>query len=185
MKISLSEMAAFAKREGVTLREVPAAPERFLLDHEIDALDWEHRPLVRRVADLSPRHPWNEHAWLTFRHAFSYDAERNGCGLGWWFNPDPPSHVVPEAHINLTEAPTGGGNLLTCRVNSLSVGPNFPGFCHVSGPGIAASFNDAPHIPTFAFVVPAGGTGPVDITIRTDRDRIEAWWFYDCSILQL
>ena len=52
-------------------------------------------------------------------------------------------------------------------------------------PGIAASFNDAPHIPTFAFVVPAGGTGPVDTTIRTDRDRIEAWWFYDCSILQL
>jgi hypothetical protein len=105
--------------------------------------------------------------------------------IGSLFSDGVSQFETPKAVVTLANAPTGGGNLLTCRVFAGSVGPNFPGFYHVEGPGVSASFTDSANIDTFSFVVPAGGAPQATITIHTDRDRIAAWVFHDCTITQL
>jgi hypothetical protein len=109
-----------------------------------------------------------------------------GASIGSLFADGVSQYETPKAIITLANAPTGGGNLLTCRLFAQSSGPNHPGYYHVTGPGVAATFTDDPGgIGTISFVVPAGGTPPITVTINTDRDRVACWIFYDCTITQL
>lgn len=73
--------------------------------------------------------------------------------------------------LTLEHPPTGVGVLVTCRATSIAVGPHYPGYFRVEGPGVAASFEDNARPTTFTFVVPASGSGPVEIKVYTDPDR--------------
>ena len=97
------------------------------------------------------------------------------------------SNAEFSAYLRLTlpNPPAGSGALVTCRASGIAVGPSFPGFYRVEGPGVAASFEDIGNPTTFTVFVPAGGNGPVEIKVRTDPDRIRLWAFYDCAITQV
>jgi hypothetical protein len=84
----------------------------------------------------------------------------------------------------LANPPEGFGVLVTFRVQDMLIGPTFPGFFRVEGPGLAASFEVNGNPTTFTFFVPAGGS-PVAFKIHTDPDRIRLWGFFDCRITQV
>jgi hypothetical protein len=146
---------------------------------------------IASLTSLTPRAPAVDGiAHLTF-NVVGYYSPIGGAGnsgsaiLGSFFHDGVSQYETPTLSITLANSPAGGGVLLTCRVFATSVGPNYPGYYHVEGPGVSASFTDMPNVFSFSFVVPPGAPAPATITIRTDRDRIWAWVFYECAITQL
>jgi hypothetical protein len=133
---------------------------------------------------LTPRRPAVDGvAWLDFETVAYYTAGTNPFASVGTFSGN--AEFQPYLRLTLANAPTGTGVLITCRATSIAVGPHYPGYYRVEGPGVAASFEDNARPTTFTFVVPAGGSGPVEIKIYTDPDRIQLWAFYDCTITQI
>ena len=184
-----ARLGRYAARPGVELRPVPVLPAPPLAEAEIIAaagglVPPPVPPGLTRLADLGPRRPWVDGvAWLDFETVEFYrTGEAAFASIGTFFR-DP--EFPPSARITLAEAPAGGGNLVTCRAQGIAVGPSFPGWFNVEGPGVDTSFVDHGSPTTFTVFVPPGGAGPVEITIRTDADRIRLWALIDCTITQI
>jgi hypothetical protein len=194
---------AFGRRSDITLYDPPPGPLSPLTDDEL--IRWSRRipnfeiySVGERIAELNTRHPWVEDAaWVEFEDSSYYGVSEPGSSaLVGNFNyqyydslfQELGHHGVvdvhPKAKITLKYAPTGGGNLLTCRVFSVATGPTFPGYFHISGPGGVTSVqNNGGGETVLSYVVPPGGKGPIEI--RTDRNAISVWAFRDCVITQL
>jgi len=174
---------------GVELRPVPAGPLSPLDETDILAGVAKLDPPVpvaglTPLAVLTPRSPWVDGvAWLDFEIVEFYRSGETPLASIGAFHSDPDA--PPSLRLTLAAASTGGGNLVTVRAQGIAVGPNFPGYFVVQGPGVAATFVDNGTPTTFTFLVPPGGTGPVDITITTEPDRIRLWAFLDCTITAL
>lgn len=170
--------------------QVPKGP---LLDKDITASVRAHLPDLpfdspgSRLATLTTRTPFVDGiAWVNFEVVQYYSTDSgSGAVIGSLFSDGVSQYETPKAVINLANTPTGTGDLVTCRLFASSVGPNYPGFYHVTGPGVSVAFTDSGGVDTISFVIPAGGTPPITVTINTDRDRIAAWIFLDCAITQL
>jgi len=179
-------------REPRKLRDLQV-PKGSLLDKDITASVRAHLPDLpfdgpgSHLATLTTRAPFVDGiASLNFEAVQYYSTDSgSGAVIGSFYSDGVSQYETPKALINLATAPTGTGNLVTCRLFAGSVGPNYPGFYHVTGPGVSVTFTDSGGIDTVSFVVPAGGTPPITVTINTDRDRIAAWVFFDCTITQL
>ncbi|OBA59401.1 hypothetical protein A5647_17210 [Mycobacterium sp. 1100029.7] len=158
--------------------------QREILDSVGDAVPGLDLSPLATLAVLSPRRPAVDGvAWLDFETVAYYTAGADPFASVGTFTGD--AQFPPYLRLTLERAPTGRGLLVTCRATSIAVGPHYPGYYHVAGPGVAASFEDNARPTTFTFVVPAGGSGPVEIKISTDPDRIALWGFHDCTITQI
>ncbi|SOX52888.1 hypothetical protein MAAFP003_1556 [Mycobacterium ahvazicum] len=187
-KTLVARLRELEKRPGLQVNRIPVLTttvgQREILDTAGDAVaDLNAAPLAT-LAVLSPRRPAVDGvAWLDFETVAYYTAGANAFASVGTFTGNP--QFQPYLRLTLAQAPTGRGVLVTCRATSIAVGPHYPGYYRVEGPGVAASFEDTARPTTFTFVVPAGGSGPVEIKIYTDADRIQLWAFYDCTITQM
>lgn len=187
-KALVARLKEFEKRPGVRVNRVPALPtpvsQREILDTapaDVPGLDPARLAIL---AVLNPRRPAVDGvAWLDFETVAYYTAGSDPFASIGSFSGN--TEFAPYLRLTLEHPPTGAGVLVTCRATSIAVGPHYPGYFHVEGPGLAANFEDNARPTTFTFVVPAGGSGPVEIKIHTDPDRIQLWAFHDCTITQI
>jgi hypothetical protein len=184
-----ARLERFAELPGVEVRTLRALPtgrvaEAEILDAAMDLVPTLDPARLTALAELSPRRPWVDGvASLDFETVALYRAsDAPFVSVGTFYS---DAEFPPFVRLTLANAPTGNGLLVTCRADGIAIGPTFPGLFRVEGPGVAASFEDTGNPTTFMFVVPAGGSGPVEIKIHTDPDRIRLWAFYDCTITQL
>jgi len=182
------QLERYGALAGVDVRPirlpVRALSEAEMIDIAVDfGIEVEH-PFRTPPTALSPRQPWVDGvAWLDFETVAFY---RSGDGPFASIGSYGGDHEVPPfLRLSLVNAPAGNGVLVTCRASGISVGPSYPGYFRVEGPGVSASFENTGHPTTFAFMVPTSGAGPVEIKIHTDPDRIKLWAFHDCTIAQL
>lgn len=187
-KALVARLRELEKQPGMQVNRVPvvAVPvgQREILDAVGDAVPGLDLAPLTTLATLSPRRPAVDGvAWLDFETVAYYTAGSNSFASVGTFSGN--AQFEPYLRLTLANAPTGRGVLVTCRATSIAVGPHYPGYYHVAGPGVAASFEDNARPTTFTFIVPAGGSGPVEIKITTDADRIQLWGFHDCTITQI
>jgi hypothetical protein len=176
------------KLPGVRVNRVPvvASPitRREILDAADDDVPSLEMDKFAAVATLNPRTPAVAGvAWLDFETVAYYTAGANPFASIGTFTGN--AQFPPYLRLTLEHPPTGRGVLVTCRATSIAVGPHYPGYYRVDGPGVAGSFEDNARPTTFTFAVPPGGKGPVEIKIYTDPDRIQLWAFHDCTITQI
>jgi hypothetical protein len=187
-KTLVARLRELEERPGMQVNRIPmvttAVGQREILDAVGDVVPGLEVAPFATLAVLSPRRPAVDGvAWLDFETVAYYTAGANSFASVGTFSGTP--QFPPYLRLTLANAPTGRGVLVTCRATSIAVGPHYPGYYHVEGPGVAASFEDNARPTTFTFVVPPGGSGPVEIKISTDADRIQLWGFHDCTITQI
>ena len=176
------------KLPGVRVNRIPVVTspvtQREILDAAGDDVSRLAMDQLAAVATLNPRKPAVDGvAWLDFETVAYYTAGANPFASIGTFSGN--AEFPPYLRLTLEHPPTGAGVLVTCRATSIAVGPHYPGYFRVEGPGVAASFEDNARPTTFTFVVPASGSGPVAIKVYTDPDRIQLWAFHDCTITQI
>ena len=185
----VARLKELAELPGMKVHPIPAVipplDQRHILDAARDMVPRLTLDRLTTIAELSPKHPSVDGvAWLDFETVVYYTAgSANFASIGTFSSTPPP--FDPFMRLTLAHPPTGNGALVTCRATSIAVGPHYPGYYRVEGPSIAASFEDNARPTTFMFVVPAGGSGPIEIKIHTDFDRIALWAFEDCTITQI
>ncbi|WP_156772314.1 hypothetical protein [Mycobacterium sp. 1245805.9] len=173
---------------GVRVNPIPAVTSlvsrREILDAVGDDVPGLEMDQLAALATLNPRKPAVDGvAWLDFETVAYYTAGATPFASIGTFSGT--AQFPPYLRLTLEHPPTGRGLLVTCRATSIAVGPNFPGYYRVDGPGVAGSFEDNARPTTFTFAVPPGGSGPVEIKIHTDPDRIGLWAFHDCTITKI
>jgi hypothetical protein len=187
-KALVARLRELEKQPGVQVNRIPVltttVSQREILDTVGDVVPGLDLAPLTTLAALTPRRPAVDGvAWLDFETVAYYTAGTNPFASVGTFSGN--AEFQPYLRLTLANAPAGTGVLVTCRATSIAVGPHYPGYYRVEGPGVAASFEDNARPTTFTFVVPAGGSGPVEIKIYTDPDRIQLWAFYDCTITQI
>ncbi|MEE6139937.1 hypothetical protein SKC41_26865 [Mycobacterium sp. 050128] len=184
----VARLRELEEQPGMRVNRIPVLTttigEREILDTVGDAVPGLDFASLTTLAVLSPRRPEVDGvAWLDFETVTYYTAGANAFASVGTFSGN--AEFQPYLRLTLAKAPTGAGVLVTCRATSIAVGPHYPGYYRVEGPGVAASFEDNARPTTFTFFVPAGGNGPVEIKIYTDPDRIQLWAFHDCTIAKI
>lgn len=186
-KTLVARLKKLEKQPGVRVNRVPTlvtpVGQREILDTAgtVQGLDPARLAIL---GVLNPRRPAVDGvAWLDFETVAYYTAGSDPFASIGTFSGN--AEFAPYLRLTLEHPPTGAGVLVTCRATSIAVGPHYPGYFRVEGPGVAASFEDNARPTTFTFVVPSGGSGPVEIKIHTDPDRIQLWAFHDCTITQI